>query len=93
MRSVDQGFDESVVHREGGIGQPSDPPDGSDYFDPILFHNGEQERYRGCVTDILVDEALVQALSFSQPAPPEAPLELGSRTCHSNRVAAGSKPV
>ena len=58
LRSTDQGFDESVVHRGGGIGQPSDPPAGSDYFDPILFHNGEQKRYRGYVTDILVDEAI-----------------------------------
>ena len=58
LRSIDQGFDESVVHRGGGIGQPSDPPAGSDYFDPILFHNGEQKRYRGYVTDILVDEAI-----------------------------------
>ena len=30
LRSVDQGFEESVVHRGGGIGQPSDPPGGSD---------------------------------------------------------------
>ena len=47
LRSVDQGFEESVVHRGGGIGQPSDPADGSDYFDPIPFHNGEQTRYTG----------------------------------------------
>ena len=30
LRSVDQGFEESVVHRGGSIGQPSDPPGGSD---------------------------------------------------------------
>ena len=44
LRSVDQGFEESVVHRGGGIGQPSDPPGGSDYLDPFLFHNGVQQR-------------------------------------------------
>lgn len=26
MRPMDQGFEESLVHRGGGIGQPSDPP-------------------------------------------------------------------
>ena len=36
QRPGDQGFQESVVHKGGGIGQPSDPP-GTDYFDPIPF--------------------------------------------------------
>ena len=57
LRSADQGFQESVVHRGGGIGQPSDPP-GSDYFDPILFHNGEEKQYPGYVTDVFFDEAI-----------------------------------
>ena len=43
MRPMDQGFDESLVHLGGGIGQPSDPEGGEGkYTDPILFHNGEQ---------------------------------------------------
>ena len=57
LRAADQGFQESVVHRGGGIGQPSDPP-GSGYFDPILFHNGEEKQYPGYVTDVFFDEAL-----------------------------------
>ena len=57
QRTVDQGFQESVVHKGGGIGQPSDPP-GSDYFDPILFHNGEQQQYEGYCTDVYFDEAI-----------------------------------
>ncbi len=57
LRSADQGFGESVVHKGGGIGQPSDPP-GSDYFDPILFHNGEQKRYSGYCTDVYFEEAI-----------------------------------
>ncbi len=57
LRTVDQGFQESVVHKGGGIGQPSDPP-GSDYFDPILFHNGEQKQYAGYCTDVYFDEAI-----------------------------------
>ena len=39
-------------HR-AAVGSP-----GSDYFDPILFHNGEEKRYRGYVTDVYFDEAL-----------------------------------
>jgi hypothetical protein len=51
------GFAEAIVHRGGGIGQPSDPP-GSDYFDPILFHNGEQKQYQGYCTDVYFNEAM-----------------------------------
>lgn len=57
MRPQDQGFDRVVVHRGGGIGQPSDPP-GSDYFDPILFEDGKERRFEGYVTDVIVDETL-----------------------------------
>ncbi len=57
QRTIDQGFQESVAHKGGGIGQPSDPP-GSDYFDPILFHNGEQKQYSGYCTDVYFDEAM-----------------------------------
>lgn len=57
QRAVDQGFQEAAVHKGGGIGQPSDPP-GSDYFDPILFHNGEQKQYAGYCTDVYFDEAI-----------------------------------
>ncbi|MCY4594513.1 MAG: arylsulfatase [Bryobacterales bacterium] len=57
QRTVDQGFLESVVHKGGGIGQPSDPP-GSDYFDPILFHNGDQKQFGGYCTDVYFDEAM-----------------------------------
>ncbi|MGD8897816.1 MAG: sulfatase-like hydrolase/transferase, partial [Acidobacteriota bacterium] len=43
MRPIDQGFEEALVHRGGGIGQPSDPPGGEGkYTDAVLFHNGRQ---------------------------------------------------
>jgi len=59
MRPKDQGFTESLVHRGGGIGQPSDPPGGEGkYTDPILFHNGEQVQCEGYCTDIYFDRAL-----------------------------------
>jgi len=58
MRSIDQGFQESLVHRGGGIGQPSDPPGGESYFDPILQHNGKQEKHKGYCTDVFMKAAL-----------------------------------
>jgi len=57
LRSVDQGFQESLVHKGGGIGQPSDPP-GNRYFDPILQDNGKAEKCRGYCTDIFTDAAM-----------------------------------
>jgi arylsulfatase A-like enzyme len=57
MRAMDQGFQESLVHRGGGIGQNSDPP-GSSYFDPILFHNGKQVQRRGYCTDVFFNSAM-----------------------------------
>ena len=41
LRAIDQGFQEALVIKGGGIGQPSDPPGGSSYFDPVLQHNGQ----------------------------------------------------
>ena len=58
MRAGDQGFQESLVHRGGGIGQPADPP-GTSYFDPILQLNGEQKPYAGYCTDIFFNSAMM----------------------------------
>ncbi|MBQ72375.1 MAG: arylsulfatase [Planctomycetaceae bacterium] len=59
MRAIDQGFDVSVIHAGGGIGQPSDPPGGeSAYTDPILFRNGVPESFEGYCTEVYVDEAI-----------------------------------
>ncbi len=59
MRPIDQGFEEALVHRGGGIGQPSDPPGGEGkYTDAILFHNGEPVQTRGYCTDVYFDRAL-----------------------------------
>ncbi len=55
-RAMDQGFDESLVHRGGGMVQPADPPGGS-YFDPILMHNGRDEPSRGYCSDVFTDAA------------------------------------
>src|SRR5262245_2707587 len=58
MRPIDQGFQEALVLRGGGIGQPSDPPGGSSYFDPVLQHNGRQEKKAGYCSDVYTDAAL-----------------------------------
>ncbi|MGI9516092.1 MAG: arylsulfatase [Pirellulaceae bacterium] len=59
MRAIDQGFDQAVIHRGGGIGQPSDPLDARrQYTDPILMRNGQEEQFEGYCTDIYYDEAM-----------------------------------
>ncbi|MCH7918912.1 MAG: arylsulfatase [Planctomycetes bacterium] len=59
MRPQDQGFDEVLMHRGGGIGQPADPPGGEGkYTDPILIHNGVETPQKGYCTDIYFDAAL-----------------------------------
>jgi arylsulfatase A-like enzyme len=47
LRPIDQGFQEALVLKGGGIGQPSDLPGGSHYLDPVLLHNGTPRRYEG----------------------------------------------
>lgn len=59
MRAMDQGFEVSLVHRGGGIGQPSDPPGGErKYTDAVLFRNGQPVQTRGYCTDVYFDAAL-----------------------------------
>lgn len=57
MRPTNQGFQEALVHKGGGIGQAAGPA-GNTYFDPILEHNDESKRYDGYVDDIFTDAAL-----------------------------------
>lgn len=58
MRAIDQGFQEALVLKGGGMGQPSDPAGGSSYFDPILQHNGQAERRKGYCSDVFTDAAI-----------------------------------
>lgn len=58
MRAMDQGFQEAVVLRGGGLRQAGDPPGSDGYSDPILLRNGKPERFRGYCTDIYTGEAL-----------------------------------
>jgi arylsulfatase len=62
MRPIDQGFDESLMHLSGGMAQPGDITTwyrgDSAYFDPVLWHNGKQEKYKGYCSDIFSDAAI-----------------------------------
>lgn len=58
MRPQDQGFDEAVVLRGGGLAQPSEPLENAKrYTNPILWRNGEQFQAHGFCTDVFFDEA------------------------------------
>lgn len=62
FRPSDQGFDESLVFRGGGLGQPGDvdnfrsEKDG--YFDPVLYRNNVRTHTRGYCSDVYTDAAI-----------------------------------
>ncbi len=56
MRPMDQGFEESLIHKSGGINQTPDRP--NDYFDPLLWKNGQRFEAKGYCTDVFFDAAL-----------------------------------
>ena len=56
------------MFKGGGIGQPSDPPGGSSYNDPILQRNGKEERVKGYCSDIFA-QALIDFVSQAGDAP------------------------
>ena len=58
LRPLDQGFQEALVLKGGGIGQPSDLPGGSHYFNPVLLHNGQPRRYAGYCSDVFTKAAI-----------------------------------
>lgn len=83
LRAMDQGFHESLVHRGGGLCQPSDWP-GNTYFDPMLSHNGKDVKTSGYCTDVYTDAA-IQFIKDNRERPffaylatnaPHAPLQI-----------------
>ncbi len=59
MRPSDQGFDESLIHLGGGIGQWSDPREApGKYTDPVLYHNNRRVQTEGYCTDVYTDAAV-----------------------------------
>ncbi|HCL27596.1 MAG TPA: hypothetical protein DIC52_04060 [Candidatus Latescibacteria bacterium] len=62
-RPMDLGFDESVVHLAGGIGQPGDRYENHEretesYFDPVVVRHGVPEPSSGYCSDVFTDECL-----------------------------------
>lgn len=61
-RPSDQGFDESLIHLSGGMGQVGDITTyfkgDLSYFDPVLWHNNKQESYKGYCSDIFAEQAI-----------------------------------
>ena len=61
-RPRDQGFDESLIHLAGGIGQVGDFTNyfkmETSYFDPVLWHNNKQKPYKGYCSDIFTQKAI-----------------------------------
>ncbi len=61
-RPGDQGFDESLIHLSGGMGQVGDVTTyfqgDSSYFDPVLWHNDQTQQYSGYCSDIFTTAAI-----------------------------------
>lgn len=61
-RPSDQGFDVSVVHRAGGMGQPGDVMNyfagDSSYFNPVLFENDQPVQTKGYCSDVFTEKAI-----------------------------------
>ena len=55
-RPQDQGFQQVLVHRSGGIGQIPDRD--ATYFRPVLWRNGRREVVDGYCTDLFFDSAI-----------------------------------
>ncbi|RLD66332.1 MAG: arylsulfatase [Bacteroidetes bacterium] len=57
-----QGFDESLIHLSGGMGQVGDITNyfkrDSSYFDPVLWHNGQKKAYKGYCSNIFTEQAI-----------------------------------
>jgi arylsulfatase A-like enzyme len=86
LRPGDQGFEESLIHKGGGITQPSGPP-GDHYTEPLLYHNNKPVRHKGYCTDIFTDAA-IQFVRHHKDEPffaylatnaPHTPLEIDNR--------------
>ena len=56
MRPQDRGFQYTLLHGGGGVGQTPDHW-GNDYFDDVYLRNGVPEKFEGYCTDIWFKEA------------------------------------
>ena len=67
-RPQDRGFETTVIHGGGGVGQTPDYWN-NDYFDDTYFRNGVPEKFEGYCTDVWFDEALkfIQSKKGGEP--------------------------
>jgi arylsulfatase A-like enzyme len=56
-RPEDRGFQHTVYHKAGGVGQAPDYW-GNDYFDDTYIVNGNHQRFEGFCTDVWFDEGM-----------------------------------
>jgi len=56
MRPQDQGFDQTLIHKSGRLGQVPDKP--NSYINPKLWENGQYLQKDGYCTDIFFDAAM-----------------------------------
>lgn len=85
MRPQDQGFEETLIHKSGGIGQTPDV-DGN-YFEPVLWRNGVRVDAKGYCTDLFFDatlefikrESKEPFFVYVAPNVPHSPLEVSER--------------
>lgn len=57
MRPQDKGFQETVIHKACCL-TPWFRPNGKNYFDPFLFHNGIKQQYTGYCMNVYTDLAM-----------------------------------
>lgn len=104
LRAQDQGFQECVTIRGGGLGQPSDAPGGDKYTDATMYRNGKPFKSSGYCTDVFTDAALDfmtankdrQFFAYVPFNAPHAPLEVPdgySRTYREAGVPYGTAGV
>lgn len=81
LRPQDQGFDDVLIHRGGGLAQPSEPIENKRrYTNAILFENGKEIQSKGYCTDVyfdaamdFMDDAANRNVPFFAYIPPNAP--------------------
>ncbi len=94
MRATDRGWDTSIVHRGGGLAQPSGVPN-EGYFDPVLLYDGVARKASGYCTDIFASAAIEfieknrgrPFLAYLATNAPHQPLEIDERYVAPYRAA------
>ena len=69
FRPQDQGFEYTVMHGGGGVGQSGDYW-GNDQFDDTYYRNGQPEKFEGYATDIWFQEAVDYIKTHAQTGKP-----------------------